>query len=101
MKQRPAAEHLPASTSPRGCLVPGCQIDPKAMVICPGHWALLPSRISGPIWKAYEVSWSASHDLSEDGRLVANSKRHPSNEYKAVLRIALEWLEENTEIPHG
>lgn len=70
-------------TTPRGCMVTGCQLDPLAMVVCPAHWKLLPQRLRDGLWNTYRESYL--------------SARHPDNDYKAALRQAVDWLEKNTE----
>jgi hypothetical protein len=70
-------------THPRGCLVPRCQRETQAMVICPSHWNHLPRRLSDAAWRSYETGYL-------DGT-------HPNNEYKHWLRECLAWIEENVE----
>lgn len=85
LKQRQPTDHV--TVRPRGCLVTGCEQDPKFMVICPPHFGLLPVRLSAAVWNEYRESWLGGN--------------HPSSGYKQALRAAVDWLEENTEIPSG
>lgn len=73
-------------TQPRGCLIPRCQRETQAMVICPSHWNHLPRRLSDAVWRSYEAGY-----LKGD---------HPNNEFNYWLREAIDWIEANVEDEH-
>lgn len=93
----PTAPRLKASAEPgtliartqlRGCAVPGCQMETHGMVLCPrGHWPLLPTRYRDALWAEYQQAYDRGLEPAD------------CNGYKDALRVALRWLEENTEIP--
>lgn len=85
--KQPAAGTTIARTQLRGCAVERCQCETYGMVVCVGHFKLLPSRLRTPLWAEYHEAYRRGVEPAD------------FNDYKDALRHCVRWLEENTEIP--